>query len=80
MRSPFKELTGGFARTPRKLLKSDPNHKCKLSISIVNPSVPVWKLTIEHHYEPKGQNFANRGDTIPRPSPPLQKEIIKKNN
>ena len=27
MRSPFKELTGGFARTPRKLLKSDPNHK-----------------------------------------------------
>ena len=28
--------------------------KCKISISIVNPSVPVWKLTIEHHYEKKG--------------------------
>lgn len=76
MRSPSKELTGGFARITRKLLKTDPNHK--ISISIVNPSVPVWKLTIEHHYKKK-KGRTSRTEEIPFPPPP-EKKIIKMNN
>ena len=51
-----------------KVIQTTKESKCKISISIVNPSVPVWKLTIEHHYEKKGRTL--RTEEIPSPAPP----------
>ena len=57
------------------MIQTTKESKCKISISIVNPSVPVWKLTIEHHYEKKGRT--SRTEEIPSTVPLTQKRITK---